>query len=97
MFSNRDKRFKPNTNLKEDVIDDKLIFLKQQNEKLLEENNKYKNDLSDIANVIESDDIDDLPDEINNLVQEIDILRSQLDEYQKTISTITIALQDHLP
>ena len=78
-------------------IDDKLVFLKQQNEKLLEENNKYKNDLLDIANVIESADIDDLPDEVNSLVEEIDILRSQLDEYQKTISTITIALQDHLP
>ena len=78
-------------------IDDKLVFLKQQNEKLLEENNKYKNDLLDIANVIESADIDDLPDEVNSLVEEIEILRSQLDEYQKTISTITIALQDHLP
>ena len=77
--------------------DDKLVFLKAQNEMLLEKNESLKNDLLDIANVIESDDIDDLPDEVNNLVQEIDILRSQLDEYQKTISTITIALQDHLP
>ena len=50
-----------------------------------------------MANVIDSDNIDDLPDEVNNLVEEINILRSQLDEYQKTISTITIALQDHLP
>ena len=77
--------------------DDKLVFLKAQNEMLLEKNESLKNDLLDIANVIESDDIDDLPDEINNLVEEINILRSQLDEYQKTISTITIALQDHLP
>ena len=61
--------------------DDKLVFLKAQNEMLLEKNESLKNDLLDIANVIESDDI----------------LRSQLDEYQKTISTITIALQDHLP
>ena len=77
--------------------DDKLVFLKAQNEMLLEKNESLKNDLLDIANVIESDDIDDLPDEVNNLVEEINILRSQLDEYQKTISTITIALQDHLP
>ena len=77
--------------------DDKLVFLKAQNEILLEKNECLKNDLLDIANVIDSDNIDDLPDEINNLVEEINILRSQLDEYQKTISTITIALQDHLP
>tara|TARA_R110000744_G_scaffold359891_1_gene467230 strand:+ start:114 stop:359 length:246 start_codon:yes stop_codon:yes gene_type:complete len=77
--------------------DDKLVFLKAQNEMLLEKNESLKNDLLDIANVIESDDIDDLPDEVNNLVEEINILRSQLDEYQKTIITITTALQDHLP
>ena len=77
--------------------DDKLVFLKTQNEILLEKNECLKNDLLDIANVIDSDNIDDLPDEINNLVEEISILRSQLDEYQKIIVTITTALQDHLP
>ena len=77
--------------------DDKLVFLKAQNEILLEKNECLKNDLLDIANVIDSDNIDDLPDEINNLVEEISILRSQLDEYQKIIVTITTALQDHLP
>ena len=77
--------------------DDKLVFLKAQNEMLLEKNESLKNDLLDIANVIDSDNIDDLPDEINNLVEEISILRSQLDEYQKIIVTITTALQDHLP
>jgi hypothetical protein len=88
---------KPDTNLKEDVIDDKLIFLKKQNEFLLEQNNKYENDILSIASVMGEDDHENLPYEVSMLIEEIDILRSQLNDYQKVIITITTALRDHLP